>query len=271
MYRCKTLIASNGDTAAQEKRLSICLGANGFSFSETAVASGMLLTFGEAEGEHAATITDATRDVKALFAEIGMRPLGYKAMELIVMSDESTWVPDELYSVGSNRQYLKLVGGKELSLMTCHSSAIGSTAVFACNDQLVMGFKVALPGLTVMNQHAKMVQLKERSKSHPLLFAHWREGSVDVAACKEGRYLFGNTLHYGTTEEALFRLMEVVKTCDIAGNSTELMLCGDVDRELFASMQPYFPKTTLYGGEVVKFASDDFKKLRTYKYALILM
>lgn len=270
MYNCKTLIATSGDTAVQDKRLSICLGANGFSFSETAL-SGKLLTFGEAEGEHAATITDVTRDVKAFFAEIGMRPLGYKVMELIVMSDASTWVPDELYSVGSNRQYLKLVGSDAVSVMTCHSNAIGSTSVFVANDQLAMGFKVALPGLNVMNQHAKMVQLKERSKSHPLLFAHWRNGFVDVAACKDGRYIFGNSLRYSSAEEAMFRLMEVVKTCGIGGSSTELMLCGDVDRELFAAMRPYFPKTTLYGGEVTQFASDEFKKLRTYKYALILM
>lgn len=270
MYRCKTLIATDGDFVSQEKRLSICLGANGFSFSET-TASGMLLTFGEAEGKHAATITEATREVKAFFAEAGIRPLGYKGMELIVMSDASTWVPDELYAVTSNRQYLKLVGGDALSVMTCHGDAIGSTAVFACNDQLVMGFKVALPGLTVMHQHAKMVQLKERSKSHPLLFAHWREGMVDVTACKDGRYIFGNSLRYDGTDEAVFRLMEVVKACEMGGDSTELMLCGDVDREIFTMMRPYFPKTTLYGGEVTRFANDEFQKLRTYKYALILM
>lgn len=270
MYSCKTLIATAGDTVAQDKRLSICLGANGFSFSVTTV-TGMLLTFGEAEGEHAATITDATRQVKAFFAEVGIQPLAYKSMELIVLSDENTWVPDELYSVAANRQYLKLVGGSALSVMTCHSKALGSTAVFAGNDQLAMAFKVALPGLTVINQHAKMVKLMERSKSHPLLFAHWRGNMVDIAACKDGRYLFGNTLRCGSNEDAMFRLMEVVKACEIDGGDTELMLCGNVDRELYAAMRPYFPKITLYGGEATHFANDEFKKLRTYRYALILM
>ena len=270
MYSCKTLIATSGYNVVQDKRLSICLGANGFSFSET-TASDMLLTFGVAEGAHAATITDATRQVKAFFAEVGIQPLAYNSMELIVLSDESTWVPDELYSITANRQYLKLVGGSALSLMTCHSKAIGSTAVFAGNDQLAMAFKVALPGLTVMHQHAKMVTLMDRSKSHPLLFAHWRGYMVDIAAFKEGRYVFGNTLRCESTEEAMFRLMEVVKACEIDGGNTELMLCGDVDRELFAAMRPYFPKTTLYGGEATRFANDEFKKLRTYKYALILM
>ena len=108
MYSCKTLIATSGYNVVQDKRLSICLGANGFSFSET-TASDMLLTFGVAEGAHAATITDATRQVKAFFAEVGIQPLAYKSMELIVLSDESTWVPDELYSITANRQYLDVL------------------------------------------------------------------------------------------------------------------------------------------------------------------
>ena len=43
MYTCKTLIATEGDHVSQEKRLSICLEANGFSFSET-TPTGKLLT-----------------------------------------------------------------------------------------------------------------------------------------------------------------------------------------------------------------------------------
>ena len=270
MYTCKTLIATTGDNVSQEKRLSICLEANGFSFSET-TPSGELLTFGVAEGAHAASITDATRDVKAFFSDAGVRPLGYKTMELIVMSDASTWVPDELYTMTANRQYLKLIGCNAVSVMTCHSSALGSTAVFAGNEQLAMAFKVALPGLSVINQHAKLVRVKDMSKNHPVLFAYWRKGIVDVAACKDGKYLFGNSLKYKGREEAMFRLVEVMKTYGLDDGTAELMLCGDVDRDVYAMMRPYFPKTTLYGGEVTRCANPEFKKLRTYRYALILM
>ena len=78
-YLCKTLIATEDDSSAQEKRLSICLGADGFSFSVT-TASHNLLTFGQAEGTHATSITDATRDIKAFFAETGIRPLGFRTI-----------------------------------------------------------------------------------------------------------------------------------------------------------------------------------------------
>ena len=270
MYTCKTLIATEGDHVSQEKRLSICLEANGFSFSET-TPTGKLLTLGVAEGAHAMSITDATREVKAFFSEAGVRALGYKTLELIVMSDASTWVPDELYTMTANRQYLKLVGCNAATVMTCRSAALGSTAVFTGNEQLAMAFKVALPGLSVINQHAKMVCVKDMTRSHPVLFAYWRKGIVDVAACKDGKYLFGNSLKYKGREEAMFRLVEVMKTYGLDDGTAELMLCGDVDRDVYAMMRPYFPKTTLYGGETTRFANDEFKKLRTYKYALILM
>ena len=269
MYTCKTLIATEGDHVSQEKRLSICLEANGFSFSET-TPSGELLTFGVAEGAHAASITDATRDVKAFFLDAGVRPLGYKTMELIVMSDASTWVPDELYTMTANRQYLKLVGCNTAMVMSCHSSALNSTAVFTGNEQLSMAFKVALPGLMVINQHAKVVRLKDKSTSHPILFTYWRNGMVDVAAYKDGRYLYGNSLKYMSREEAMFRVVEVMKAYGLDNGNTELLLSGDVDRELFGMLRPYFPKTTLYGGEC-KAEGEEFKKLRTYRHALILM
>ena len=52
MYRCKSLIVTEKEFASSEKRLSICLRSNGFSFSEVTL-SGVLLTFGEAEGVQA--------------------------------------------------------------------------------------------------------------------------------------------------------------------------------------------------------------------------
>ena len=64
MYRCKTLIVTEKEFPSSEKRLSICLRPNGFSFSEVTL-SGVLLTFGEAEGQHATSMTSIMADVKA--------------------------------------------------------------------------------------------------------------------------------------------------------------------------------------------------------------
>ena len=269
-YVSKTLITTEPEPAANDKRLSICLRADGFSFSTT-TGDGMLLTFGEAEGGHARVMTAAIADIKAFFAEVGIRPLGYKSMELIVVSNHSTWVPDELYSSAANRQYLRLVGGDATSVMASPCPSLASTAVYSANDQLAMAFKVALPGLLVMNQHVKFVQLAPRSANHPVLLTYWREGRVDVAAFSAGRYLYGNTLSFDSRDEARFRIVEAMKTFNLDGPSTELLMCGDVDRELFAQLRPYFPTTTLYTGNATRFSNPAFKGLHTYRHALILM
>lgn len=267
-YACKTLINTANELASREKRLSICLGANGFSFTEV-TSTGMLLTFGEAEGHHAATMTGVMADVKAFFASAGIRPLGYAAMELIVLTDESTWVPDELYSSMANRNYLKLVGSTPDMLMTYHSKALAATAVFAANEQVVTAFKVAMPGVTVMHQHAKMAQMAPRSADHPVLMAHWRKGRVDLAAFRDGRYLYGNTLRHTDDSEAVYHTVEVMKCYNLEEPGTELLVCGDVNRDRYALLTPYFPKATLFNGNYK--ASPELRGLHTYRHALLLM
>ena len=270
MYACKTLINTNKELASREKRLSICLGADGFSFAEV-MLSGELLAFGEAEGRHAASMTGVMADVKAFFADAGIRPLGYKAMELVVLSDESTWVPDELYSSVSNRNYLRLVGSTPDMVMTCHSKALASTAVFAANEQVVTAFKVAMPGVAVMHQHAKMAQLAPRCTGHPVLLTFWRKGRVDVAAFRDGRYLYGNTLRFSNDNEAVYHLVEVMKTYGLEDDGTELLLSGDVDRDRYALLRPYFPVTTLFNGTVSRDRSPELRSLHAYRHALIMM
>jgi len=270
MYDCKTLITTANELASHEKRLSICLAADGFSFTE-ATSAGELLSFGQAEGRHATTMTNVMADVKSFFASAGIRPLGYASMELIVLSDESVWVPDELYSSLSNRSYLRLVGSTPDMIMTCHSKALSSTAVFAANEQVVTAFKVAMPGVVVMHQHAKMAQLAPRSSQHPLLLTFWRQNRVDVAAFRDGRYLFGNTLRFGNANEAIYHLVEIMRTYNIEDENTELLLCGDVDRERYNMLRPYFPQTTLFNGTMHRDSNAEFRSLHAYRHALIMM
>lgn len=270
MYACKTLIRTTNGFASRDKRLSICLEANGFSFTE-ATSQGALLTFGQAEGRHATTMTAVLADVKALFSQVGIRPLGYAAMELIILSDESTWIPDELYSSASTRNYLRFVGAAPDTLMTCHSKDLASTAVFAANEQVVTAFKVAMPGVMVMHQHAKMAQLAPRCTSHPVLLTFWREGRVDVAIFRDGRYLYGNTLRFSHDSEAIFHFVDLLKSYNIDEGNAEILLCGDVDRDRYAAIRPYFPVTTLFNGILSRDSSPEMHSLRAYRHALIMI
>lgn len=232
----------------------------------------MLLTFGEAEGEHSTAMTGVMADVKAFFNSVGIRPLGYGALQLVVLSDESVWVPDELYAATSNRHYLKLVGSAAVSAMTASCSQLASTAVFAANESLTMAFKVAFPGMKVVNQHVRLASmgLEKRSVAHPVLLTHWRENKIDYAAYRDGHYIFGNTIPFADDNEALFHTVEVMKSYGLENAGTELLMCGDVDRERFALLRPYFPSASLYTGTHTSYLNPEFKTLHTYKNALIL-
>lgn len=271
MYSCKTLIVTEKEFASSDKRLSICLRPNGFSFSEVAL-SGVLLTFGEAEGPHAGTMTGVMADVKAFFASVGIRPLGYALMELVVLSKESVWVPDELYSASANRQYLKLAGSTAATILAAPCKQLASTAVYAASDILVTAFKVALPGLTVVNQHVKLasIGLERRSVQHPVLVTHWHSSTIDFAAFRDGRYIFGNTVRFVNERDAQFHTVEVLKSFDLENADTELLMCGEVGREQFALLRPYFPVASLYTGTHSSYINPAFKTLHTYRNALIL-
>lgn len=234
--------------------------------------SGILLTFGEAEGEHASSMTVVMADVKAFFASVGIRPLGYASMELVVLSNESVWVPDELYSPSANRQYLKIAGSNATTVMATSCKSLGATAVYVASDSLATAFKVALPGISVVNQHVKLASLglEKRSSQHPLLLTHWREGGIDFAAFRDGRYIFGNTVRYSSDSEAQFHTVEVLKSFGLENANTELLMCGEVGRERFALLRPYFPLASLYTGCHSSYLNPSFKTLHTYKNALIL-
>ncbi len=267
-YIKKTLITTEACDAVHDKRLSISLMADGFSFSELS-AQGELLAFGEAVGGHDPSMTNATRDIKAFFAEVGIRPLGFRRMELTVMSDDSVWVPDEVFSPAAVRQYLKVVGAEGRQPMTAPCRDLASTAVFTADEGIATAFKVALPGLTVANQHVRMVGCASLSGSHPVLLSHWRQGRVDLAAFADGRYLYGNTLRFNDENTLRYQLLEVVRTFGLERPDTELLMCGDVDRERFANYRPYFPKTTLFTGRAT--VGPAFRMLHTYRHALILI
>lgn len=269
-YSCKTKITTANSFAPYEKKISICLTPNGFSFSEATV-NGKLLAFGEAEGLHAQTMTGVVADVKAFFSSFGIQPFGYSVLELIAVSNESVWVPDELYLAGNNRQYLRLVGGKSATTIATTCKSIGSTAVYGVNDMLTTAFKVAIPGLVLMNQHVKLTsaELCRRSSNHPVVLLYRRNGYIDIAAYREGRYRYSNSLPVSNDKDALFHTLEMVKLYDMEDPATEMLLCGDVDRDSFAMFRPYFPKITLFSGFFT--ADSAFAKLHTYRYVYVLI
>ena len=205
--------------------------------------------------------------------------VAYKQDNTPEQSKDSTPVPskgstiqDSVYHskiLGSNRNYMRLVGGSGQSLMTAQCPSLASTAVFSYNDQLPTAFKVALPGLNVANQHVRFAALAQQFNGAPVLLSHWRNGYVDLAAYRNGQYVFGNTIPFADESTALFLLIDAMKSYGVESEGTSLLMCGDVSRERYARFRPYFPTVTLFSG--VAKAGARFRTFHAYRHALTLV
>lgn len=267
------IIKTDKAVAANQKRLSICLRSNGFSFF-TATLDRELLSYGEVDFDFDRPMGELTMRLKALLAELQLSAFAFAQMRLVVCSDHFAWVPEHLYDAVRDRQYLHMVASFESSLGVYHigSKRLQSYMVFSAPAAAVTAFKVVLPGVDVHCQHSVLAddELMRRSAAHPLVLMHRRAGCVDFEACYNGQLLFCNTFPVADDTEALYHGLDVMKQLHLETPDMELAICGDVDRSTYAMLQHYFPNVSLYTGAPVTSEHPDLQRIPTYKYILSL-
>ncbi|MBR1835202.1 MAG: DUF3822 family protein [Bacteroidales bacterium] len=258
--------------ANSEKRLSICLRSNGFSFS-VATVDDLLLTVGDCPFEEGLSAIEAARHVAKTIGEDEVA-LGFKQMSLILPTMQSVCVPAHLYDPSADRQYLATVARVAEGCGIYHSFSAGLNAyfVFAAPSDVATSFKVTLPGIDVLCQHAVLAEAALRSASsfHPYILLHVREGAADIEAFFNGNLLLSNSYPAGNSEEVLYHALSVMKHLHLETPDMELAICGLVDRTFFSRMQHFFPNVTLYTGKTYTFLNPEFQTLHTYRHTLIL-
>lgn len=254
-------------------RLSICLRANGFSFS-TMTMERELLAVGEGEWDTHRPMGQWPTAQKELLAQYGITPFDCKEVRLVVPTNQCVWVPERLYDAGRDRQYLGMVARVEGNTGVCHawSECVKSYTVFAAPTELVTAFKVAMPGVEVVCQHAVLVDeiLLQRSAQHPVMLMHVRDGVGDFEAMWMGQLLLSNSWVCADEGELLYHGIEVMKGLHLETPDMELAICGDVGRELYARLQHYFPNVTLYTGSPFSFSNPELQTFHSYKHVLLL-
>lgn len=272
-YKVTTLITTDKAVANDEKRLSICLRSNGFSFSIVTLDR-VLLTFGEAEFDFDQPLGTLTQQLKDFFADNGIVTFGLRQMDLVVLSECFVWMPTQLYDTTRDRQYLHTVGSPDVALGVFHNEVplLKSHMIFSAPTTVVTAFKVAIPGIDVQCQHSALVnhELLQRSARHPLMLLHVRQGNVDIEAFYGGQLLLSNSYTCPERSELLYRALGVMKQLHLETPDMELTICGEVDRELFGYLQHYFPSVTLHTGGAVTFENPEFQTFPTYRHALLL-
>lgn len=274
LYRTTQIISSDNQVPAYEKKLSICLSANGFSFSEISKAA-KLLTIAQVEAVDATqSLSDNINALRNYFNELHLNVNSIGEVELILVADNFVWIPDSLYETGNEKNYLNFMNPLKLgmSIYVDHSDLIGAQMIFAYSSVVADAFKLVIPRIKIRSQHSKFVNASviNRSQTKPVMLMNVRESALDIAAFNEGQFLLSNTYNFSNTDEMLYNSINVMKNLRIETPTLELSICGNVDRTVFGELSRYFPNVTLYTGAPLTFANPSMQQFHTYKEPLIL-
>ena len=149
---------------------------------------------------------------------------------------------------------------------------INSYLVFSAPYNIVTSFKVGMPGIDVYCQHALLVNemLMSRSTQHPVMLINIRDRVGDYVAFYNGQLLLSNSFSGENEEELLYHGIDLMKQLHLETPDMELTMCGNVNRDIYALFQRFFPNVTLYNGIPFDYQNPAFHNLHTYKYPLIL-
>lgn len=274
LYRTTQIIDSDNQVPAYEKKLSICLNANGFSFSEISTG-GKLLTVAQVEAiEPTQSLSENINALRSFFADAQMNVNSYDHVEQILIADHFVWIPDSLYEAGNEKQYLNFMNPLRLGMSVAvdHSDLIGAHMIFAYSSIVADAFKIVVPRIKTRTHHSKLVNdhLLKRSQTKPVIVMNVRDNELDFVVFNEGQLLLSNSYPFSNTDELLYHAINIMKNLRIETPTLELSICGHVDRSLFAELTHYFPNVTLYNGMSLTFANPAMQQFHTYREPLIL-
>ena len=272
-YKVNGFITTDKEFPSYEKRLSICLTPNGFSFSLTTIKD-QLITFGEALHSGTTDMASLSNDIKEVFKQLSIQSFGFASIELVVPSDLSTWIPDSLYEDDLKSSYLRLLAPSVQVghlVFADHSSSIGAYQIFTADGTVATAFKIALPGIVVRSQHSKLAETDVVGLGVPCMLAYIRDGKVDIAVFNAGRFVLSNTFCATSDKDILSVTLDVMHQLQIETPSTTLFLCGNVGRDTYMSLRNYFPQVKLYTGRRYSFVNPEFQHLHSYQHVLTLI
>lgn len=272
-YKINTFISSDTRIQDGDKKLSICLSANGFSFSVIS-DSNKLLAIGEVACEASKSLGTAMTNIRGAFAELKINPAFFGEVELIEPVQKFTLVPEHLYKKGEEKALLQTVCEVEnaRSIVVDYSEKMQLYAIFVTENPMVQTFKFIAPKLKHRCQHEKLIEngLLEKSISRPVLALNVNENTFDMAVFAEQQLKMCNTLQGDSKEDAAFALLNAAQQLSLKRENIELHISGNVDKNWYDCLRKYFAKVVLNTGRKLVFENEEFYHLHTYRYALTL-
>ena len=273
-YKVNSFITSDTRIQDGDKKLSICLSANGFSFSVISL-SGKLLAIGDVDCDTPKSVAAVLMQLREIFGKLSLNLPSFAETEVIEPVAKFTLIPEHLYKKGTERQCLELVCTLDPKdeIKVEYSEKMQAYCLFVTDSIMVPALKILAPKIKHRCQHTVLAEsshIADRSKGNPVVSANLRSGYIDVAVFSEQRLLMTNTFSCTSTADAEFMILSVIRNLQLRKDMAEVMLSGQVDKERYQQMRPFFAKLGLNTGRPVVIEDDTLRRVHIYKYALTI-
>lgn len=272
-YINNKIISDNIKTTDSQKKLSICLETNGFSFT-VIDKNNKMLAFGDIACVFSETLSQIITLVKQVFANLGIEYSLMDEVELIVPSNKCTWIPESLFDTTHIREYFNVLSPLEVkeTVFYTYSEKLQAYSVFTYVDVIVSAFKVVMPGIKVRSQQSKMLDtlLLEKSRMKSIVEIYVRKKEFEIAVFDNKSLVLSNIFKYGNNSDISYLILLVLKHLNINKDAMELYISGMVDRDMFTSVERFFPKVILYVGKKVDFSDNEMYRIPLYQYSMLL-
>ena len=97
-----------------------------------------------------------------------------------------------------------------------------------------------------------------------------RKKEFEIAVFDNKSLVLSNIFKYGNNSDISYLILLVLKHLNINKDAMELYISGMVDRDMFTSVERFFPKVILYVGKKVDFSDNEMYRIPLYQYSMLL-
>ncbi len=231
VYNLRQLHKVETDIVSSQTRLSICLQANGFSFSLIREDSQKLLAVGQFECDLSGSIPTVMTTMRECLNSIGIKMFRFAKIRIVCTTNKSTWIPYKLYDSSKNKEYLRSTATvcENESALSCISEKLDAVNVFAYPVHTHSGVKILFNQAEYCSQYQVLAEYAyDISKfSQNTLIVNKRKGCFDLALFKGNTFTMTNTIKYETTSDMIYNLLFILQQTGVDTEQVKLLLTGD--------------------------------------------
>ncbi len=274
-YNLTQLHKVDSDVVSSQTRLSICLQANGFSFSLIEESSLKLMAVGHFDCDLSGTIPVVMNTVKECFSSIGVKMFRFAKIRIICRTGKNVWIPYKLYDATKNKDYLKAtirLHDNE-TVLSKLSEKLDAVSIFAYPIHSYSGIKILMSNAEFCSQHQILAEYAyDISKfSQNTLILNKQGNNFDLALFKGNSFIMSNTLICNAATDLIYNLLFILQQTEVDTEAVKLLLTGDDYEHEELQMLKRYVKDLAYANpmENIK-AGIEFDNVNLQNYFLVI-